>query len=833
MPATAGARPPTPQQPSTLRASVADAALHSPRTPLPAEPSRGTATSGGGVPSTGGGTAGDMASAGGASGLSSMSAAVVGSVPQQDRAERVRSWAQQEADFESPPQGSGSVGGAAMQGLSSTGGSVAWGSPSHSHGGAALELRSTSRGLSPLGNSSGLAEANGPAAQQEAEAALQQAEVLPDTHVPGKAHADTLPQQAAEAEAQAAVGNSLETLLLRVLQGLSAARGSEPGAGPEEGDRVRSDPHEAASAPPSADQQIAGKEQGEGSNLVVDGFRPRSTASIASADANGPALEPSPTTAGVDTVSVLLPNCNATASAGGASVGDEELRHTAPGPDSDTPLAGLELDMLLRELNQKGTGHEADGGLQVAVSQLVAALASTAPGSQSRTRLGSHGPVEAVVGTGAPDMALAAAPGGGIASLAQLVPAAAAVEAGVEAGEAAMGVEVRSEGAGAGNWVAARKRCGPEVCSVCHVDMHVCPSHVLQGTKWSGVSEAKGSTPGQQQETEFAIQGPGVEPISLRQGFEAPPAAELAAPSALPLPQLLPQAFPTPRATIQPQPQPEPQPQPQQHPTQQHAPALPRQPSLSSNPSWASLDSEAATERMKAKTRAFLARVEAGKRQAQGQGRGHSQDTSATGAAPAPSYPTSILAAGRASRASSGSTRLRVQFRTPEVRDSHGGATSPAPALADMSVGEEAYAEQVQPVVIPSLVGTGDGGGRVGAAGLWLGHAEAERSVGELQLHMQDVEEERDTSPGDAAWSGLHKVQAGQQQEVEEQQQHHQQHSPPGLADAGMVEVLQRIRQMVLGAAVLTEPAQSSTAAGSLSFRVGPHNALHCAVPRR
>lgn len=307
--------------------------------------------------------------------------------------------------------------------------------------------------------------------------------------------------------------------------------------------------------------------------------------------------------------------------------------------------------------------------------------------------------------------------------------------------------------------------------------------------------------------------------------MKGPPAAQPAASTALPPPQLAPQALPTPRQTVQPES--EPQLHPQQQSPQRQGPGLPRQPSLSSNPSWASLDSEAATERMKAKTRAFLARVETGKRQAQGQsqGRGHSQDTSATTAVPAPTYPTSILAAGRASRASSGSTRLRVQFRTPEVRDSHGWATGPAPSLAGLSIGED-DAEQMQPVVIPSFLGPGAGAGSGGAAGLWLGHAEAERSVGELHLHMQDVEGERDTSPGDVdALPGSHKVQAGLQQEVqEEQQQHYQQHSPPGVADAGMAEVLQRIRQMVLGAAVLTEPAQSSTAAGSLSFRVGPCN---------
>lgn len=460
-PATAVARPPTPQQPSTLRASVADAALHSPRTPLPAEPSRGTATSGGGVPSTGGGTAGGMASAGGASGLSSMSAAVVGSVPQQDRAERVRSWAQQEADFESPPQGSGSVGGAAVQGLSSPGGSVAWGSPSHSHGGAALELRSASRGRSPLGYSSGLAEANGSVAQREAEAGLQQAEVLPDAHVADKTRADTLPQQATEAEAQAAVGNSLETLLLRVLQELTSARASEPGAGPDAGESVRegSDPDPHALAAPPPDEQVAGKEQGEGSTLIVDGFRPRSTASIASTDANGQVLEPSPTNAGLDTVSALLQNrhLHASAGAGGSFTGEEELRHIAPGTAPathvvpDALLAGPELDMLLRQLEQQGTGLEAGSGLQAAVSRLAAALGSTPPGSQSRARLGSHGAAAAAVGMAAPGMALSAAPphssvpGSDLASLALLLPAAAAAAEAGEAGEAVTGVEVRSE----------------------------------------------------------------------------------------------------------------------------------------------------------------------------------------------------------------------------------------------------------------------------------------------------------------------------------------------------------------------------------------------------
>ncbi|KAG2454521.1 hypothetical protein HYH02_000368 [Chlamydomonas schloesseri] len=51
-------------------------------------------------------------SQGGASGYSGMSAALVGSVPQQDREERVRSWAQTEADFAAMPMGSGSNGGA-------------------------------------------------------------------------------------------------------------------------------------------------------------------------------------------------------------------------------------------------------------------------------------------------------------------------------------------------------------------------------------------------------------------------------------------------------------------------------------------------------------------------------------------------------------------------------------------------------------------------------------------------------------------------------------------------------------------------------------------------
>ncbi|KAG2436334.1 hypothetical protein HXX76_006643 [Chlamydomonas incerta] len=231
---------------ASLLPTSADAAMHTPW--MDAATAAAAAGSGALLRFSAGSTAAAAAAAvsqGGASGYSGMSAALVGAVPQQDREERVRSWAQTEADFAAMPMGSGSNGGAGtFHEAGSIGGGTASAAAEMPSDAASMMTRAAAAaaaaGLAIPGAPLGAGRAStGPASQPHAATAPEGAAA--DPYIAPAAAAQAMPEQASPAAFAAgearptlsgpqlprsastpAAKDSLEARMAQVLQNMAA-----------------------------------------------------------------------------------------------------------------------------------------------------------------------------------------------------------------------------------------------------------------------------------------------------------------------------------------------------------------------------------------------------------------------------------------------------------------------------------------------------------------------------------------------------------------------------------------------------------------------------------
>lgn len=352
-------------------------------------------------------TAAAAASQGGASGYSGMSAALVGSVPQQDREERVRSWAQTEADFAAMPMGSGSNGGAGPPPeAGSLGGGMASAAAEMPSDAASMMTRAAAAaaaaGLAIPGAPLGAGRASSAAAAPKAATACQSSPAA-GVHTVAK-------QLSPCTESAPAPKDSLEARMAQVLQSTGTeaspeAMRSAGGAAKAAGEA--SSPATSAAAAPaqSAMPVITHASGGSGSAMSVTAAAEAALAALIAATAaaqqdrpiagvlHNPAApavntqQPQPVAAHVaaDTATVSQP----APSPGAAAVQGAEARakgaEGVAATESDAAM-DADLDRLLSMLSGRGARSEAhmrlgfDSFRSAVVTAAIAPRPRSAPG---------------------------------------------------------------------------------------------------------------------------------------------------------------------------------------------------------------------------------------------------------------------------------------------------------------------------------------------------------------------------------------------------------------------------------------------------------------------